>query len=134
MVGVENLLFWKNTEITKILTRIVLTNAFYQATNNKVGQFFKLDWVYDTTSTINTESVTSISQFNTLMSNSVNSMKAGLQGYIEGDRIISGYKKNTDQNVDLAYNQRISTYKILNGNLIFCYSIHLQIKVKLDLY
>lgn len=116
VVRVENLLFWRNTEITKILTRVVVTNAFYQSgTINKLGQYFELDWVYESNSTIDTESITSITQYNNLMSNSVSSMKSGLQGYINGDRLISGYKKNTDQQVDIAYKQRISTYKILNG-------------------
>lgn len=39
------------------------------------------------------------------------------QGYLKGKPIISGYKSQTDTNIDTSYNLRISSQKLLNGEL-----------------
>lgn len=136
VVSVKNLFFWKEGSIAKVVTQIILADIEYKnalsSTVQKFNQFFELKWVYDTTGGLNTGSVNSVDEYNALTSSQeyINNLNTGLRGvvsngtngvsgYVSGNILISGYKlKSGSLPVDISYNQRISSYKILNGKFI----------------
>ena len=124
VIGVTNLLFWKGGNVSKVVTRISLADIVYDSTKQPqyFKQFFDLKWIYDSSSLINTSSLATVGSYNSLINSQsyLNGLTTGLSGYVTGDSLVSGYKLNTSDTatpVDISYDQRLSAYKILSGNL-----------------
>lgn len=123
VASVKHLLFWRGGDLKKIITRIILTDVEYGTTGSKqIKQMFELKWNYlpeGSADPRDFNSVTSMSDYDELILSQayLNDQKSGVKGYDVGKPVISGFKNQLDQIVDISHNQRLSTFKILNGKL-----------------
>jgi len=132
VVSVKNLLFWSAGSVNRVISQIVLADIAFNPSSvsptQKFNQLFEVKWLHDKIQ------VPSIGEYNSFIESNdyVKSLKTSLRGvqklnttnsvsgYIDGNIIISGYRPDgpdTATPVDIAYSQRISAYKILNGKL-----------------
>lgn len=130
VIGVKNLLFWKEMTITKVITQIIVADISYPTSQDyqKFNQIFELKWIHDS---IPVESITQYNQLiispgyisnlnNGLQGISSNENFTDVSGYVNGNVIVSGYRRDNENStdpVDISYNLRVSTFKSLNGKL-----------------
>jgi len=143
VVSVKNLLFWAGGSVTRAVTQIILADITFNTSavleTQKFHQLFEIKWLNEKTP------VKSINEYNSFVESTeyVNNLKTSLRGiaqsnttvsgYIDGNIIISGVKdENAEKIVDISYNQRISSYKILNGKLCGQYSNQERIQIRFN--
>ena len=100
----------------------MLLNDLNFLANNQVvkqNQMFETKWLHESTATL--YAVDSISKYDQLIESSdyIKTIKSGYNGYLYGRPLISGYLNTNNQNdvVDISYKNRVTTFKMLNGNL-----------------
>jgi hypothetical protein len=118
VIRVKNIFKWKGGTINTILSQIIYTDISYNANFVSIPQLFETKWLYETSYTLN--NINTPTQYSNYVSTSlyINSLRSGIKGYIRGQPLITGYYlENSNQPVNILYDQRISTYKELNGKL-----------------
>jgi hypothetical protein len=120
VLGIRYLLIWNGGNLTQILVRILLNDL--DLANNQIvkqNQLFETKWLHETTAVL--YSVNSITKYDEVIEkyDYIKTIKSGNKGYLYGRPLISGYLNTNNENdlVDISYKNRISTFKMLNGNL-----------------